>query len=159
MSESCTSSEIERSVLAEILHYLVIKFSNQLSRLRLEQLLRLSRAQTLIRILIYDLRGNRGFESGLLVEDTNQMIHHMGNIKGFSGFPASMVTIGISSFQIDACHFITNNLLCTNHFFFWELEHDLSSRLKGLIELYLEFYFKSSTVRSSAYIQKWKPNY
>ena len=137
MSESCTSSEIERSVLAETLPYKWL----------------------IIRILVYDLRGNRGFESGLLVEDTNQMIHHTGNVKGFSGFPASMVTIRISSFQIDACHFITNNLLCTNHFFFWELEHDLSSRLKGLIELYLEFYFKSSTVRSSACIQKWKPNY
>ena len=96
MSESCTSSEIERSVLAETLPYKWL----------------------IIRILIYDLRGNRGFESGLLVEDTNQMIHHMGNVKGFSGFPASMVTIGISSFQIDACHFITNNLLSTNHFFF-----------------------------------------
>ena len=65
MSESCTSSEIERSVLAETLPYKWL----------------------IIRILIYDLRGNRGFESGLLVEDTNQMIHHIGNVKGSQGSP------------------------------------------------------------------------
>lgn len=95
MSESCISSEIERSVLAETLPY-----------------------KWLLRILNRDLRGNRGFESGLSVEDTNQMIHHLGNVKGIPEFPASMVTIEISPFQIDACHFITDNLLCTNHFFF-----------------------------------------